>query len=162
MALTTFTGPVVSQNGFLDSSFTTAERDAIVNPQPGLLIYNTTVNEYQVYSGTAWGTAFGGGGGPATTYTEAVDYMSGGVYRSGSGSATNVSINQGDWSNTAGFNNLLTKGSGTVFTLIQDGVSFTFTASTGWVPNSPGAYQMTGVSNQFTPGGNITSISFPS
>lgn len=72
MALTTFTGPVVSQNGFLDSSFTTAERDAIVDPQAGLLIYNTTVNEYQVYSGTAWDTAFGGG---VPGYTLGVDFF---------------------------------------------------------------------------------------
>ena len=54
MGQTTFTGPVISQNGFADNSFTTAERDAIVDPQAGLLIYNTTVNEYQVYNGTAW------------------------------------------------------------------------------------------------------------
>jgi hypothetical protein len=67
MSLTTFTGPVVSQNGFIDSSFTDAERDAIVDPQPGLLIYNTTSNTYQVCTvggGTpTWDTAFGGGGG---------------------------------------------------------------------------------------------------
>jgi hypothetical protein len=61
MSLTTFSGPVVSQNGFLDSSFTTAERDAIVDPQAGLLIYNTTDNIYEVYDGSAWQTAFGGG-----------------------------------------------------------------------------------------------------
>lgn len=63
MGQTTFTGPVISQNGFIDASFTTAERDAIVDPQPGLLIYNTTDNTYEVYTGTAWDTAFGGGGG---------------------------------------------------------------------------------------------------
>jgi hypothetical protein len=72
MALTTFSGPVVSQNGFIDSSFTNAERDAIVNPQPGLLIYNTTVNEYQVYNGTGWQVAFGGG---MVTYTLGVDFF---------------------------------------------------------------------------------------
>jgi len=65
MGQTTFTGPVVSQNGFLDSSFTTAERDAIVNPQPGLLIYNTSVNQYQVCTvggvTPTWNYAFGDG-----------------------------------------------------------------------------------------------------
>ena len=66
MALTTFSGPVASQNGFLDSSFTTAERDAIPSPQAGLLIYNTDLNEYQVYNGSAWIAAFGGGGGGGT------------------------------------------------------------------------------------------------
>jgi hypothetical protein len=59
MGQTTFTGPVVSQNGFADNSFTTAERDAIVDPQAGLLIYNTTLNEYEVYNGTGWQAAFG-------------------------------------------------------------------------------------------------------
>ena len=63
MGTTTFSGPVVSQGGFIDASFTTAERDAIVSPQPGLLIYNTTENNYQVYTGTVWDSAFGGGGG---------------------------------------------------------------------------------------------------
>lgn len=67
MSLTTFTGPVVSQNGFIDSSFTTAERDAIVDPQPGLLIYNTDTNTYEVCTAggaqPTWDSAFGGGGG---------------------------------------------------------------------------------------------------
>lgn len=63
MGKTTFSGPVVSQGGFIDASFTSAERDAIVSPQPGLLIYNTTENNYQVYTGTVWDSAFGGGGG---------------------------------------------------------------------------------------------------
>jgi hypothetical protein len=58
MANTTFNGPVVSQNGFLDSSFTTAERDAIVDPTAGLLIYNTDTNTYEVYNGTGWQPAF--------------------------------------------------------------------------------------------------------
>lgn len=64
MAQTTFSGPVVSQNGFADNSFTTAERDAIVNPQPGLLIYNTDSNTYEVYNGTSFQPAFGGGPAP--------------------------------------------------------------------------------------------------
>lgn len=68
MGQTTFTGPVVSNGGFIDSSFTTAQRDAISNPQPGLLIYNTDTNTYEVYTGTAWDTAFGGGGGAAFPY----------------------------------------------------------------------------------------------
>jgi uncharacterized protein (TIGR03437 family) len=67
MGQTTFTGPVISQNGFIDSSFTTAERDAIVDPQPGLLIYNTDTNTYEVCTVSGpqptWDSAFGGGGG---------------------------------------------------------------------------------------------------
>lgn len=59
MGQTTFSGPVASQNGFIENSFTTAERDAIVNPTAGLLIYNTTTNTYEVYNGTGWQAAFG-------------------------------------------------------------------------------------------------------
>jgi hypothetical protein len=73
MGQTTFTGPVASQNGFIDSSFTDAERDALVDPQPGLLIWNTTSNVYQVCTvggGTpTWDTAFGGGGGGGPNIT---------------------------------------------------------------------------------------------
>lgn len=58
MSITTFSGPVASQNGFIENSFTTAERDAIVDPQTGLLIYNTTTNTYEVYNGTSWQDAF--------------------------------------------------------------------------------------------------------
>ena len=64
MGQTTFSGPVVSQNGFVENSFTTAERDAIPNPTAGLLIYNTTTNTYQVYNGSTWQAAFGGGPAP--------------------------------------------------------------------------------------------------
>ena len=66
MSLTTFSGPVASQNGFIDSSFTTAERDAIVGPQAGLLIYNTDTNTYEVYTGSGWQEAFAPPA-PATT-----------------------------------------------------------------------------------------------
>jgi hypothetical protein len=65
MGQTTFSGPVVSQNGFIENSFTTAQRDAIANPTAGLLIYNTTTNEYEVYTGSGWQAAFGP---PAPTY----------------------------------------------------------------------------------------------
>lgn len=69
MSQTTFSGPVASQNGFIENSFTTAARDAIPNPTVGLLIYNTTTNTYQVYNGTSWQTAFGGGGGSLPVIT---------------------------------------------------------------------------------------------
>lgn len=357
MALTTFTGPVVSQNGFLDSSFTTAERDAIVNPQPGLLIYNTTDNVYEVCTvGGAtptWDTAFGGGAAPitwtkgvefttslffgnpssgpayialdsssaqfafwqslqpgttvtvltegsvsgritpipvtvtisgpgspfssyyefpiefpfppgfnffsgndigsmeivpvlpappnitsvspssggagvnmtingtgfdgttsvtiggvsasffymapvlfvtvpsglapgpadvtvttpagsstevgaftytapsSTTYTEGVFYSPGGVSRSGGGSGTTINIYSSDWTSSTAFNDVLAQPSGTVFTVVQDGVTYTITTYTGWSPVSPGQFSITGFSDQYGPGGNITSISFP-
>ena len=80
MGQTTFSGPVVSQNGFIENSFTTAERDAIPNPTEGLLIYNTTTNEYEVYNGSTWQAAFGGGPAPVaypktfTLYSEGFGY----------------------------------------------------------------------------------------
>jgi hypothetical protein len=74
MGQTTFSGPVVSQNGFIENSFTTAQRDAIVDPTAGLLIYNTTTNAYEVYNGTSWQDAFG----PSISnfdWTSSVDYQ---------------------------------------------------------------------------------------
>jgi hypothetical protein len=46
--------------GFRGPSMTTTQRDAIVSPVGGLLIYNTTLNTYQVFNGTSW-TSVGGG-----------------------------------------------------------------------------------------------------
>lgn len=74
MGQTTFSGPVVSQNGFIENSFTTAQRDAIVDPTAGLLIYNTTTNAYEVYNGTGWQAAFGGGGGGWPFYLSNIGY----------------------------------------------------------------------------------------
>ena len=59
MAQTTFTGPVKSDNGFIENSFTTAQLVALPNPTVGLLVYNTTLNEYQVYNGSSFQPAFG-------------------------------------------------------------------------------------------------------
>ncbi len=43
--------------GFLPPRMTTADRDAIVSPAAGLIIYNTTINGLQIYSGSTWYTA---------------------------------------------------------------------------------------------------------
>lgn len=45
---------------------TTAERDAIVSPATGMVIYNTTTAQLEVYSGTAWGDIGGGGSSSGT------------------------------------------------------------------------------------------------
>lgn len=54
--------------GFLPPRMTSAQRDAIASPATGLTIYNTTINAFQVYNGTAWfstvhfiGESYGGG-----------------------------------------------------------------------------------------------------
>ena len=54
--------------GFLPPRMTIAQRDAIVSPATGLTIYNSSINAFQVYNGTAWystvhyiGEHYGGG-----------------------------------------------------------------------------------------------------
>ena len=54
MANTTFSGPVVSHNGFQLPSFTTAEINAIVNPATGLMVYDSTAGAIVYFNGTAW------------------------------------------------------------------------------------------------------------
>lgn len=43
-----------TNKGVLVPRMTTAERDAIVTPAPGLLIYNTTALAFEYYNGTTW------------------------------------------------------------------------------------------------------------
>lgn len=54
--------------GFLPPRMTTTQRNAISSPAAGLTIYNTTINSFEVYNGTAWyttvhyiGESYGGG-----------------------------------------------------------------------------------------------------
>lgn len=54
MAQTSFSGPVKSLNGFQLPAFTTAEINAIANPQTGLMVYNSTTSAVTFYNGTAW------------------------------------------------------------------------------------------------------------
>lgn len=49
--------------GFRAPSMTTTQRNAIASPAAGLMIYNTTLNAYQVYNGTAWSSVGGGANG---------------------------------------------------------------------------------------------------
>lgn len=59
-------------DGFLGPRLTTAERDAISTPPAGLMIYNTTLNSYQVYNGSSWASVGGGatGGGADQVFVE--------------------------------------------------------------------------------------------
>jgi len=52
--------------GFLPPRMTTANRSAIASPATGVLIYNTTTNQYQFYNGTTW-TALSSGGSVVQT-----------------------------------------------------------------------------------------------
>ncbi|MCX6313611.1 MAG: DUF1566 domain-containing protein [Sphingobacteriales bacterium] len=54
--------------GFLPPRMDSTQRNAIASPATGLTIYNTTINAFQVYNGTAWlstvhfiGESYGGG-----------------------------------------------------------------------------------------------------
>jgi hypothetical protein len=44
----------ISSGGVRLHGYTTAERDALVSPLEGLVIYNTTTNKLNFYNGTAW------------------------------------------------------------------------------------------------------------
>lgn len=57
---------ISTTKGFRAPSMTTTQRDAIASPVAGLLIYNTTLNFYQVYNGTAWTSVGGGATGGGT------------------------------------------------------------------------------------------------
>ena len=46
--------------GFLAPRMTTTQRDAITSPATGLLIYNTTTNQLNYYSGSSWQVVTGG------------------------------------------------------------------------------------------------------
>lgn len=43
-----------NNKGMLIPRLTTAQRDAIVNPANGLMIYNSSLNQYNFYNGTRW------------------------------------------------------------------------------------------------------------
>ncbi|MBI5530484.1 MAG: helix-turn-helix domain-containing protein, partial [Candidatus Doudnabacteria bacterium] len=52
-----------TSTGFLAPRMTQAERDAIVSPASGLLVYNTNTNQYNVFNGTSWVAVGSGGSG---------------------------------------------------------------------------------------------------
>ena len=162
MSNTTFSGPVASQNGFIPGSFTTAQRDALTNVATGTLIFNTTAGEAQVYDGSAWIAAFGGGGG-GTTYTLDTDYVSPGLKFTNFGGPTELTISTPSWSNTAGANSIVAKPSGTAFTLVVSGNTGTFTMTASWTNLGAGGYSATGTwvgSGSFT-SADVTSITVP-
>jgi hypothetical protein len=47
--------------GFLPPRMSTAQKTAIASPPTGLIVYDTTLNALQVYNGTTWVSAGGGG-----------------------------------------------------------------------------------------------------
>ena len=54
---------VATDKGILIPRLTTVQRDDISSPAEGLMIYNTTTDQFEFYNGTTWGTVGGSGGG---------------------------------------------------------------------------------------------------
>ncbi|MEP7170774.1 MAG: hypothetical protein ABI855_15505, partial [Bacteroidota bacterium] len=50
-----------TSKGLLAPRMTTAQRNAIASPATGLLVYDTSVNQFYFYNGAAW-TSFGSSG----------------------------------------------------------------------------------------------------
>ncbi len=50
---------LTSPRGVLFAPMSTAQRNSIVNPANGLLVYNTTTNTYDVFAGGAWAAISG-------------------------------------------------------------------------------------------------------
>ena len=46
--------------GFLPPRMTDVQRDAIVTPATGLIVFNTTTNQLNIFNGTSWGAVGGG------------------------------------------------------------------------------------------------------
>lgn len=55
---------VATDKGMLVPRVTTAQRNAIATPARGLMVYDSTVNNFYYHNGTAW-NAVGGNGGPS-------------------------------------------------------------------------------------------------
>ncbi|MBL0144792.1 MAG: hypothetical protein IPP48_02565 [Chitinophagaceae bacterium] len=52
-----------TNKGLLIPRMTTAQRNAIATPAKGLMVYDSTTNNFSFYNGTAWTDLNGGGGG---------------------------------------------------------------------------------------------------
>src|ERR1019366_2940810 len=64
---------VSTTKGMLIPRMTTTQKNAISTPATGLLVFDTTLNAYSYYNGSAW-TAIGGGGGLAPASIVSTDF----------------------------------------------------------------------------------------
>lgn len=55
-----------SDDGFLSPRMTTTQRNNITSPATGLVIYNTTTNQYEFYNSSSW-ASIGAGASPTTS-----------------------------------------------------------------------------------------------
>ncbi len=75
--------------GFLAPRMTTVQRDAIVSPATGLLVFDTNINGYYYYNGTDWiNLSTGGTTGPFWSYTSPNIYMTIGTDKLGLGTSS--------------------------------------------------------------------------
>jgi hypothetical protein len=70
-----------TNKGILVPRMTTAQRVAIVTPATGLLVYDTSLQQFWYYNGTAWTALAGGGGGSCYTLQQSYDCGGAGVGR---------------------------------------------------------------------------------
>lgn len=118
MSRTTFSGPVASQNGFEAPTFTSTTLPYYTT---GNIVYVSDLNTLAFGGVDQWyrqdtkaGLGTGGNVTPTTTtYTVGTDYNNPGVQVS----STTMTINEYAWSNLPGVASLITKPSGTPFTV---------------------------------------------
>ena len=67
-----------TSKGFAPPRMTTAQRDAIASPVDGLILFNTTTSELNLYQGGGWGSIAGSGGG-LSAWTVATSYVIGDI-----------------------------------------------------------------------------------
>ena len=60
--------------GFIPNKVTTAQRNAIPSPARGLIVYNTNLDELQLYNGAGWVTVGAGGAGGVDAWATATVY----------------------------------------------------------------------------------------
>jgi len=69
-----------SQGGFLGPRLTPTQRDAIASPVNGVMVYNSTLDQYEYWDGSAWtGIGSGGSGSGIAQWTISTGYATGDV-----------------------------------------------------------------------------------
>lgn len=145
-----------TNKGLLTPRMTTAQRTAIASPASGLLVFDTTVNSFYYYNGTAWVTLTSGASGwalsgnsgtnPASNYVGTND-LSPLAFRIGL-----VNAGRLDFANTwFGFQsgNTITSGTQNSFYGTGSGMSTTTGANNTFIGTGSGISATTGSNNTF-------------